>query len=146
MGHLNALTITTLKARVPMTPQEQRRVKLIAKLEEQLAMASAAVEGRSYAATKLAWAKDADGKRVRVEREKRLKPWWWREGDAVTVVVRYGAKPLELAKGKRAVSVPAMDALPKAIVTMIAAVQAGELDAAIDAVVNASRSKPGGKG
>ena len=146
MGHLNALTITTLKARVPMTPQEQRRTKLIVKLEEQLAMANAAAEGRSYVVTKQAWAKDADGKRVRVEREKRLKPWWWRDGDAVTVVVRYGAKPLELAKGKRAVSVSDLASLPKAIATVIAAVQAGELDAAIDAVVGASKVKPAGKG
>lgn len=141
MGHLNALNITALKARLPMTPQEQRRIKLLAKLEEQHAIASAAAEGRSHAVSKHVWAKDADGNRVRVEREKRLKPWWWRDGDAVTLVVRYGAKPVELAKGKKAISVPDLATLPNAIVTVIEAVKAGELDAAIDVVVGTGKAK-----
>ena len=139
MGHLNALNITVLKARVSMTPQEQRRIKLVSKLEEQLAMASAAAEGRTYAVTKQVWVKDAEGNRVRIAREKRLKPWWWRDGDAVTMVVRYGAKPIELAKGKRAFSVQDIAALPKAIVMVITAVQDGELDSAISAVIGGSK-------
>lgn len=144
MGHLNALNITVLKARVPMTPQELRRIKLVSKLEEQLAMASAAAEGRSYSVTKQVWVKNAEGNRVRIEREKRLKPWWWRDGDAVTMVVRYGAKPLELAKGgKRAFSVPDIAALPKAIVMVITAVQDGELDSAISAVLGGNKINGG---
>ena len=46
MGHLNTLALTALKARAPKTPQEQRRIKLCHQLEEQLAMASAAADGR----------------------------------------------------------------------------------------------------
>jgi hypothetical protein len=58
------------------------------------------------------------------------------------MVVRYGAKILELAKGKRALSVPSLDALPGVIATVISAVAAGELDGAIDAVVSPPKGKP----
>ena len=91
---------------------------------------------------KTVWRKEADGSRVRVERPKRVKAWWWQDGAAISMVVRYGARPLELAKGKRAISVPDMGALLKAIATVIAAAQDGELDDAIAAVVNGSKAKP----
>ena len=142
MGHLNTLALTALKARAPKTPQEQRRIKLCHQLEEQLAMASAAADGRPYTAMKTVWRKEADGSRVRVERPKRVKAWWWQDGAAISMVVRYGARPLELAKGKRAISVPDMGALLKAIATVIAAAQDGELDDAISAVVSGGKAKP----
>lgn len=144
MGHLNALNITPLKARGPKTAQEQRRIKLCHQLEEQLAMASAVADGRPYTAMKTVWRKEADGSRVRVERPKRVKAWWWQDGAAISLVIRYGARPLELAKGgKKAISVPDMGALLKAIATVIAAAQDGELDGAIEAVVNAGKARQG---
>jgi len=57
-------------------------------------------------------------------------------------VVRYGAKILELAKGKRALSVANVAALPDVIATIMAAVMAGELDGAIDTVVSPPKGKP----
>jgi hypothetical protein len=47
----------------------------------------------------------------------------------------------ELAKGKRALSVGDLPAVPEAIKLVIAAVQAGELDGAIEAVVTVGKSK-----
>jgi hypothetical protein len=142
MGHLNTLALTALKARAPKTPQEQRRIKLCHQLEEQLAMASATADGRPFTAMKTVWRKEADGSRVRVERPKRVKAWWWQDGAAISLVIKYGSRPLELAKGKRAISVPDIGALLKAITTVIAAAQDGELDDAISAVVNAGKAKP----
>ncbi len=144
MGHLNTLALTTLKARAPKTIPEQRRIKICKQLEEQLAMASAEAEGRPYTAMKTVWRKEPDGSRVRIERPKRVKPWWWQDGAAISMTVRYGARPLELAKGgKRAISVPDMSALLKAITTVISAAQDGELDDAISAVVNGGKAKQG---
>jgi hypothetical protein len=57
------------------------------------------------------------------------------------MVVRYGARPLELSKGKRALTVADTAALPEVINTVIAAVKAGELDAPIAAVIAANKSK-----
>ena len=141
MGHLNALNITALRVRVPMTVPEQRRAKLIAKLEEQRALAEAEVAGRQHVVMKQAWTKDADGNRTRVEREKRITAWWWKDGDALAMTIRYGSHPLELAKGKRALRVDSVTAVPAALATVIEAVKAGELDAAMEAVINGSRGQ-----
>ena len=51
------------------------------------------------------------------------------------MVVRYGARPLELAKGKRAIQIAEGQQIVDVIATLIAAVQAGELDAAMEAAV-----------
>lgn len=143
MGHLNSLALTALKARVAMTPQEQRRVKLITKLEEQLALAEAEAAGRKHVVIKQAWTRDNDGNKTRVEREKRIKAWWWKDGDGLAMVVRYGAKPLELAKGKRALRVENVAAVPATIRTLIEAAKAGELDAAMDGVIASVKVKQG---
>lgn len=144
MGHMNTLALTSLKVRVSMTPQEQRRSKLITKLEEQLALAEAEAAGRKHVVLKRAWTHDSDGNKVRVEREKRIKEWWWKDGDALTMVVRYGAKPVDLAKGgKKAITVPNIAAIPATIRTVIEAVNAGELDGAIETVLGATKPKLG---
>lgn len=143
MSTISKLNLVPLKARVAMTPQEARRQKLITKLEEQLALSEAEAAGRKHVVMKQAWTRDNDGNKTRVEREKRIKAWWWKDGDALTMVVRYGAKPLELAKGKRALRVENISAVPTTIRTVMEAVNAGELDAAIDAVLGASKAKQG---
>jgi hypothetical protein len=148
MSIMGSLNIIQLKRPARMTPAEQRRAKLVTKLTEQREMAQAAVEGRSYSATKRVWARDENGNRVRVQREKRVTQWWFPDGttaDALTMVVKYGAKPIELAKGKRALSVANLAALPEVIKVVTQAVLAGELDDAIEAVANPPKLKLPGK-
>ena len=62
-----------------------------------------------------------DGKRVRA---------WWRTDatGAVVLTVHYGAKPIEFAPGKAAIAVGKKEKLVPTIETVIAAVEAGELD------------------
>jgi hypothetical protein len=54
--------------------------------------------------------------------------------------VRYGAKVIELAKGKSAIEVASPDALIEALEAVNAAVLAGELDTQIEAVSGQLRS------
>ena len=54
--------------------------------------------------------------------------------------MRYGAKVIELAKGKSAIEVASPDALIEALEAVNAAVLAGELDAQIEAVSGQLRS------
>ena len=61
------------------------------------------------------------------------------------LVVRYGARPLELAAGKRAIAIAHAPMLPGALNTLIAAVKAGELDGAMAAAVEASKLKRAGR-
>ena len=142
MSILGKLNITALKQRAKQSPAEHRRSNLIAKLTEQMELAKAQAEGKPFVVVKSGWARDEAGSKQRIQKEKIVRPWWWNDGAALSMVVRYGAKPLELgAKGKRAVTVANLAAIPATISTVIDAVRAGELDQSIEATVAASKSK-----
>ena len=69
------------------------------------------------------------GKRVPVEKQQRVLPWWRSVPNGTyAFFVRAGYKPVELDKGKTAVAVPSLDKLPGVIDTLITAVRKGELD------------------
>ena len=147
MGYLEKLNVTQLKRPQSLSPTEQRRAKLVTKLEEQLALAQAQAEGKRYIVTKAAWTRDNDGNKTRVQKERMVRPWWFADGSTgLSLVVRYGARILELQKGKRAIAIAQPALLPGALNTVIAAVQAGELDGAISAVVDERKLKIGSKG
>ena len=65
---------------------------------------------------------------------KRVKPWWFvSESGKVCIEIRYGAKLIELSKGKTAIEVASPEALIEALEAVKAAVAAGELDGQIEA-------------
>jgi hypothetical protein len=123
-----------------------KQYELVAKLEEQLALCQAQAEGKRYVVTKAAWTRDDSGNKLRVQKERMVKPWYWQDGEGLSLVVRYGARILDLSKGKRAISVNTAAMLPGALNTLIAAVKAGELDAAISAVIGERKLKLPSKG
>jgi hypothetical protein len=50
------------------------------------------------------------GERKPVEIAKRVKPWWFTAPNGKFVIaLRYGAKPIEIVKGKNAIEVADMD-------------------------------------
>jgi len=132
---LAALKFTTAKKPAQLSPIQSRRSKLIAKLEEQIALATALVEGRIYAPIKTKVVVDADsGEKRSVEAAKRMKQWWFTtDNGKLALTVRYGAKVLELVKGKNAIEVASASDLVKTLEVVKAATVAGELDAAIEA-------------
>ena len=71
------------------------------------------------------------GEKELVERDKKVRRWYWRNGDKWFFQLRYGAKVLDLGKGRNAVEVDNEDALIEAIDVCSAAVKAGELDTKI---------------
>ncbi len=142
-SNLSKLSLVPLKRRARMTPQEQRREKLVAKIEEQLALARAQSEGKRYVVTKPSWSRDENGNKIRVQREKIVRPWWWPEGQGLTLVVRYGARPIELSKGKRAIQIEHVPMLPGVLNTLVLATRSGELDGAIDAALAEVRGAAG---
>ena len=141
MSFLSKLQITQLKRNPQQTPEQARRAKLVTKLEEQLALVQAQAKGERLLVTKPSWTRDDDGNKIRVQRERQVKPWWFPQGTELHMVIRYGARQIELAKGKRAIVVATHAMLPGALNTMIQAVQAGELDAAIAAALDARKLK-----
>ena len=141
MSILGKLQITALKQRSKQSPAEHRRSNLIAKLTEQIELSKAQAEGRPFVVVKNGWSRDETGAKQRVQKEKIVRPWWWNDGAALSLVIRYGARPLELSRGKRAITVANLAAIPGTLSTVRDAVLAGELDQAIEATVTASKSK-----
>jgi len=143
MAHLSKLTISNATREISINPIIGRRAKLLEKLDEQLAVAQALLAGEPYNATRKVWVADKDGNKRHVDREKRVNVWYWNDiSGKFWFELRYGAQKLELAKGKHAIEVGAKDRLVTVIETVIEAVRAGELDAALTA---ASAAKAGKK-
>jgi uncharacterized protein YfaS (alpha-2-macroglobulin family) len=141
MSLLNSLKIVTAKRPAPVSPIARRRDMLIMKLNEQVAYAQAQQDGGVFAPTRLRTVKDQEsGESKRVEMPKRVKPWWFTDDSGkLCLVVKYGTKPLELAKGKVAIELSAPADLIPALETLKAAVNAGELDAQIEVMSGALR-------
>jgi hypothetical protein len=51
-------------------------------------MADAMLNGAAYELTKSTWAKDAEGNRVRFEKQVRVRTWWEVAGNAVQFGIR----------------------------------------------------------
>ena len=134
MSALNTLKLVAAKPQRENNPVIQRRQKLLAKLDEQIALAAAKAAGTVYTAMRSKRVKDANGNVSVVQQPKRLKAWFWAvDGGKVCVAVKYGNKVVELAKGRTAVETTAAE-LGAVLATVKKAVEAGELDTQIEAV------------
>jgi len=124
------------------SPMVLRRNKLTAHLDHQIAYAKAANAGDVYAAKKVKFVTDAEtGERKQVEIATRVKPWWFTAASGKTVLsLRYGAKPIEIVKGKNAIEVADMVDLVATLEVIKQAVQAGELDTQIEQASGALRA------
>ena len=112
----------------------QRRLKLCGRLDEQLAIAKAALTGDTYQPTKTRSYIDSEtGLRKQTVVAKRVKPWWFTSEDGkLCLSVRYGARILYLAKGKTAVELADNAQLVPTLEAIKSAVMAGELDGQIE--------------
>ena len=119
-----------------------RRNKLAQRLAEQAALAKALQTGAQFTATRLRTVKDEQtGERTAVEVSKKIKAWWFTaDNGKLALSVRYGARQLELAKGKYAIEVANERELLTTLEVVREAVIAGQLDAAIEAVSNKVRA------
>ena len=143
MSAFNGLKLVAAKRPQSATPVVQRRNKLSNQLWEQIELARAAAEGRTYAPVKLRnVVNKVTGERTRIEAAKRVKQWWFvADTGRVCVQVRYGTRVLELAKGKNSIEVGTSTELVAVLETVKAAVEAGELDSHIEAASAAVRER-----
>ena len=141
MATLASLKLVAAKKPTNQPPVVQRRHKLSNKVHEQIQLARAQSKGENYSPTKQKTVTNAEGERVSISVPKRIKPWWFvAENGKCCIAIRYGAKLIELAKGKTAIEVASPDALIEALEAVNAAVLAGELDTQIEAVSGQLRS------
>lgn len=140
MGALDNLKFATVKRSATLSPVVARRNKLLKKLFEQEAIAQAVLNGTPYAATKLKTVKDLDGNSRVVEVNKRVRNWSYTGDDGkLYLVVRYGNKMIEFAKGKQAIEVGDTAGLLKTLSIIKTAVSEGELDTQISNLVGVVR-------
>ena len=142
MSTLNGLKLVVSKKHMHASPIVLRRNKLISKLHEQLELCEAKRSGNTYAPKCLKTFTDKhSGERKTIETIKRVKEWFWtNESGKLNLAVRYGARVLELAKGKNAVEVANLSELVDVLNTVKLAVIAGELDVAITAASSKVRA------
>jgi hypothetical protein len=125
MSFISQMKLAEFKTNTARNPIVHRRQKLVAKIDEQIKLAA----DSTYKPTKILWTKDDEGKAHKTEQPKRIKCWWVEQLDgSVLLTVRYGSKPLELAKGKNAIQLANKADVEAALQKLKVAVAAGELD------------------
>ena len=142
MTALSALKLTATRKPQNLPQVVQRRNKLIGRIAEQIELATAQANGTTHLFTKVRTLTDKDtGIRKQVETSKRVKAWWFAtENGKLALSVRYGAKVLELAKGKYAIEVGSTAELVNTLEIVKQATENGELDDAIDHAANKLKS------
>ena len=134
MSTIATLKLSTSKKSQVMNPAAQRRNKLCKKLWEQIQLAQAHLEGKEFTTTRFRTVTDPDGLRRSVELPKRVRAWWWTtDANKLALNIRYGARKLEISKGKSAVEIATVTDLVPTLELIKQAVEAGELDAQIEA-------------
>ena len=139
------LKLVTSKREQGTNPVLHRRNKLSVKISDQILLAEAKRDGRTYAPTRLKTAMNrVTGERTTFESQKLIREWWYINGAGkINLVVKYGSKPIAFdAKGaKNAIEVNSGDELIVALKTIKAAVDAGELDQQIESASSALRAR-----
>jgi hypothetical protein len=137
MSGLSALKLVSSKPIPKSNPREVRRQKLSKKLLQQIEMARSIKAGSSYEAIVTKRERDPEtGDTRETQQSKRIRPWWWTANDGKThLTVRYGAKTLELVKGRNAIETDGIDGVISALETIQKATEAGELDVQIESLV-----------
>ena len=142
MSGLTALKLVQAKRDKGSSPQHVRRQKLSNKLTEQIHLAKAQQSGVEFAPLRIRTVKDeATGQSRKVEVPKTLKPWWWTDDKGkLCITVRYGARTLEIVEGKNAIETDSIADVITSLQVIRSAVDAGELDKRIDAVMGAVKA------
>ena len=136
---LSSLKLVSATRDNKVSPVLQRRQKLIKKIDEQMELAKAQANGSIYNPTKFKNIVNAEtGTNEYKQVPKRIRAWWWKnEAGKWNLVVRYGARIIELDKGKNSIELDNEAAILPTLEVIKKAVEAGELDDAITAVSKA---------
>ena len=142
MTALANLKLVAAKRPVQLSPVVQRRNKVAKRIFEQIELAKAKQDGKVYSPTRLRTVKDEEtGLNKTVQVPKRLKEWWFTaDSGKLCVSLRYGAKVIEIAKGKTAVELASETELVATLEVLKQAVESGELDGPIEAVSGAVKA------
>ena len=107
----------------------KRRRKLIAKIDEQILLAT----DSNYKPTKIRWVQNEDGSERKLEIPKRVRRWWTEQlGGTILLTIRYGNKVIEFEEGKNAIELSSKAELEPTLQSIKRAVDNGEFDALLE--------------
>ena len=141
MSSLAKLTIKTVSRQSKLSPIEARRNKLLAGIEEQLKVAEAAMRGKEYAVTLSRWGKNDAGDRVRIQRQKVVRSWFFAQDGGFYVQCKYGSKAISLSKDGNAIFVKQLTDVQPVLETLRSATTNGELDSYVEMAINIKKNK-----
>lgn len=144
MSILSNLKFIVSKKKQGISPVIQRRSKLSNKIAEQIQLAQAQKDGRTYAPSRLkTYVNKQTGERKTVETLKRVREWWHTsESGKINLICKYGSKPILFdAKGKNAIEVSNGEELLSALESLKLAIEQGEMDTQIEAASAAVRAR-----
>ncbi len=126
-----------------MPSVQVRRNKLAGKIHHQIKLAEALSTGTTYAPTRLRSIRDRNTGEIKtLEMPMRVRQWWFvTDSGSVALTIKYGAKIIEIAKGKNAIEVSDGIQLLKALNQVKDAVIAGELDSQIEIAANTVKAR-----
>ena len=135
---LNQLKLSTVKKPSSVAAEVLRRFKLVKRVDEQIALATALADGTVFSATRQRTVIDPEtGLKRSVQVPKSVKAWFFgAENGKVYLSIKYGSRVMELAKGKPTVEIASGMELVNTLKIIRQAVLDGELDTQIDAASN----------
>ena len=135
---LTQLKLSTVKKPSSVAAEVLRRFKLVKRVDEQIALATALADGTVFSATRQRTVIDPEtGLKRSVQVPKSVKAWFFgAENGKVYLSIKYGSRVMELAKGKPTVEIASGKDLVNTLKIIRQAVLDGELDTQIDAASN----------
>ena len=131
MSYLAKLNLKTVQRNTQQDPVIARREKLAAAIEEQFRVLSAALKGEEYTVKTKRWQQNDAGERVRVEHDKRVRPWFFEQDNGFYVQCRYGSRILNINGKSNAVFVDKLEDVAAVLEAFKLAAESGELDKAV---------------
>ena len=134
MSVLSSLKLVAAKRPQAMPTIQVRRNKLGKQLFEQIKLATALSEGKTYAPLQLRNVRNKESGEIKtIEIARRIRQWWFiSETGKVCIQVKYGSRTLEIGKGKNSVEISSGTELIKALETLKLATESGEFDAQLE--------------
>ena len=129
MALLNSHKLTLYKRTNRNNSFLKRRRKLIAKIDEQILIAT----DSNYQSTKIKWVQNEDGTERKLEIPKRIRRWWTeQQGGTILLTIRYGNKVIEFEEGKNAIELSSKAELELMLQSIKKAVDNGEFDGLLE--------------
>ena len=134
MSVLSSLKLVAAKRPQAMPTIQVRRNKLGKQLFEQIKLATALSEGKTYAPLQLRNVRNKESGEIKtIEIARRIRQWWFiSETGKVCIQVKYGSRTIDISKGKNSVEVSSANELLKALETLKLAAESGEFDVQLE--------------